>query len=475
MKCIECFLFNNEFDMLNLKLTELYPYMDLFILVESNKTFTGDSKLLYFEENKHKYQNYLDKIKHYVVDNTADSPENSKIKQRDTIKDILKTLNLNNDDVIFITDVNEIINSFIIDFIKKTQINGIYTLSFDHYFYNYKNKSSKSWYKTKMLNYGTLLDYDSISRIRETNTALITNLSGWRFSYFGDSDFILNKLKCKYKNNNTTREQIIEHINLGKDLLNNDTTIIKVNDDNILPYNFDILLGVNLQDSFTLQMEKTYKTYMTLLNVFKKDLLPEDHRNFLFKLRDLYNFNPNVCYDIGSAVLHWTRHAHKIWPNSKVILFDAFDKAEIFYKNYDYNIGVLSDEDNKEVQFYQNDLLFGGNSYYKESGNIFNNNHIIVRKTRKLDSVVEEKGFPYPDLIKIDVQGAELDILRGAIKVLSKCKYLIVELQDVYYNEGAPLAHVTIQYLREQGWDCIAHKFSDNGPDGDYCFVNTMI
>jgi hypothetical protein len=40
---------------------------------------------------------------------------------------------------------------------------------------------------------------------------------------------------------------------------------------------------------------------------------------------------------------------------------------------------------------------------------------------------------------------------------------------------GAPLAHITIDYLKNKGWECIAHKFSNNGPDADYCFINTNL
>jgi FkbM family methyltransferase len=214
--------------------------------------------------------------------------------------------------------------------------------------------------------------------------------------------------------------------------------------------------------------------------MYKQNFLPKDHINFLIKLRDEYNFNPSVCYDIGSNVLHWTRHAHKVWPNSKIILFDAFDRLKIFYEKYDYHLGVLSNNDNKEVSFYQHDILFGGNSYYKENGDIFNgfvydDSDIVLKKTNKLDTVVTEKQFPYPELIKIDVQGAELDILQGADNVLSFCKYLIIELQHIQFNMGAPLAHITIDYLKNKGWECIAHKFSNNGPDADYCFINTNL
>lgn len=215
-----------------------------------------------------------------------------------------------------------------------------------------------------------------------------------------------------------------------------------------------------------------------LINVHSKDLLPMSHITFLEHLKDNLGFNPTVCYDIGAAVLHWTRHAKRLWPDSEVILFDAFEPASFLYKDYKHHIGVLSDVDNREVKFYQNDLYFGGNSYYREvgfdNGLFFPEDKYILKKTRSLDSVVSENNFPYADLIKIDVQGAELDVIKGASNVLSNAKVLIVEMQHINYNDGAPTVDITKPYIESLGWECIAEKFSDNGPDADYCFIRKV-
>ena len=104
-----------------------------------------------------------------------------------------------------------------------------------------------------------------------------------------------------------------------------------------------------------------------LYNLSNQQLIPTDHVNYLIKLKN-DGFEPKVIYDIGSCVLHWTKIAKKLWPNAKIILFDAFQPAEFLYSGYDYHIGVLSNVDNNIVKFYQNDYHPGGNSYYREIG-----------------------------------------------------------------------------------------------------------
>lgn len=204
--------------------------------------------------------------------------------------------------------------------------------------------------------------------------------------------------------------------------------------------------------------------------------LPEDHRNFLKKLGS--EFKPNVIYDIGANVLNWTKEAHKIWNDSEICVFDAVKSFENFYKSqgYKYFTGVLSDSNDKYVKFYQNNEHPAGNSYYKEIGH--KNSHIIYpesnytnEKTITLSKVVNNLKFPMPDLIKFDVQGAELDIIKGSLDIINYAKYLIVEIQNKQYNRNAPLFDETVNFLEMNGWELITKKpFCDNGPDGDYCF-----
>lgn len=217
---------------------------------------------------------------------------------------------------------------------------------------------------------------------------------------------------------------------------------------------------------------------------------PEHNKSYLHGIRDVFSFNPSVIYDIGSAVLHWTKVAKGVWPNARIIAFDAVMELENFYKSYptEYYLGVLSDIDGKEIKFYENAIYIGGNSYYKESSkyskiaeSIYDSEHERIRKTITVDSVAKLKNFPLPDMIKIDVQGAELDILRGMPETLKSVKHLIVELQHVEYNVGAKLVNESIPFIESLGFKLsqpsMIHPadknsyFCGNGPDADYHFI----
>ena len=203
---------------------------------------------------------------------------------------------------------------------------------------------------------------------------------------------------------------------------------------------------------------------------------PENHIKYLYKLKK-NGFEPKVIYDIGCCVLQWPDIVKKLWPNAKIILFAAFTASEFLYKDYDYFLGVLSDKNDMIVPFFQNNTHPGGNSYYREIGhpdskNLYNQSTCFLRKTHTLDSVVKNKKFPLPDLVKIDVQGCEKDIIKGGKKTISHTAHLIVELQHEEYNLNAPTAQKTIPFIKNLGFKCVAPLFCNNGPDGDYGFEN---
>lgn len=220
--------------------------------------------------------------------------------------------------------------------------------------------------------------------------------------------------------------------------------------------------------AFTSEQVNIYKKYL-------EDSLPIDHYNYINNIINYkYNFRPNVIYDIGCSILPWTNGVKKIWPTAEIILFDAVEEFEFLYQGYKYNIGVLGDEDNKYIDFYKSVENYSGNSYYREKDHpeIYNDNTKFRRKMSTVDTIVSEKKFPLPDLVKLDVQGCELDILKGMRNTLVNCEHLIVELQHVEYNIGAPLNTESVPFIESLGFKLVTPLFTNNyGVDGDYHFI----
>jgi FkbM family methyltransferase len=206
----------------------------------------------------------------------------------------------------------------------------------------------------------------------------------------------------------------------------------------------------------------------SLRHIANQDLLPNTHKEYLKSM----NISPSVVYDIGACVMHWTKEAEKIWPTAEYYMFDAVDELDFLYKetNHMYHFGPLTDQDNKPLKFYKDVTNAGGNSYYKENSVHYNETHAVPLTGMTLDTVVKNNNWPLPDLIKIDVQGAEIDVLKGAANTLAKCKDIILEAQHTNYNEGAPKADEVIEFMKSIGFKLVS-SFSKNANDADYHFT----
>ena len=260
MKIIDCFIFYNEIDLLTYRLNILNSVVDYFIIVESTHTHVGKEKHMYFNDVKHLFEDFKEKIIHIIVDdfpykqpniniNNGDQWTNE-IFQRNAIARGFKFINnLSDDDIITITDLDEIPDPNTLLQIKNNIISiSINTLEMDLYYYNLNTKFNSKWNSAKILSYKKYNELQKTPNdIRFINCNTVKN-GGWHLSYFGDSNFIKNKLQNfthqEYNNNNFTDLSIIENkINNCKDLFNNTPpNNITITNNNYLPPEYNTYL-----------------------------------------------------------------------------------------------------------------------------------------------------------------------------------------------------------------------------------------
>ena len=202
------------------------------------------------------------------------------------------------------------------------------------------------------------------------------------------------------------------------------------------------------------------------------DLLPAEHANYLKTM----NVSPKVVYDIGACVLHWTKKAKEVWPGAQYYLFDANEQVEPVLKasGHPYWLDVLTDVDGKALTFYKKTDNLGGNSYYKENTDVYSESDGVTMVGWTLDGIVEDNKWPTPDLIKIDVQGAEIDILKGATKCLTTCNDIIIEAQHVNYNEGAPSDVEVFKFMDSIGYEIVS-RITYGNVDSDFHFRKKLV
>lgn len=158
--------------------------------------------------------------------------------------------------------------------------------------------------------------------------------------------------------------------------------------------------------------------------------------------------NLEIVYDIGAYRGEWSKNLNKkSLKNKKFYLFEANEVNEKFLVNskFDFFIGVLSDS-KKEINFYSRGLT--GDSYYKEKSERYDERYKAkIITTTTLNDIVKKNNLKYPNFIKIDTQGSEIDILKGSNEILSNCNLLYLETPVIEYNLNSPSLSECVEYL----------------------------
>jgi hypothetical protein len=109
---------------------------------------------------------------------------------------------------------------------------------------------------------------------------------------------------------------------------------------------------------------------------------------------------------------------------------------------------LLGDVEKDAVEFYQ---MGSGSSIYEENTDYFREK--VTLRMQTLDAIIQKKYMmPENCFIKLDVQGAEIDVLKGAPYLLKRAEFILLEISTLNYNYKAPQFTDVIIFLKEMGF-----------------------
>lgn len=169
-------------------------------------------------------------------------------------------------------------------------------------------------------------------------------------------------------------------------------------------------------------------------------------------------FAPKFILDIGAYKGEWSTMVRPIFPEAEILMLEAQEERipdlEMTKRNLggqiDYRISLLGAEHRENVVFNKYPNAPTGNSVLTswKGGNKLQ----VSCTMRTVDAILAEAKKPSPDLIKLDVQGYELEVLKGAARSLPKAQAVLMEVSLIDTYQNNPLLHDVTGFMHERGF-----------------------
>lgn len=164
-------------------------------------------------------------------------------------------------------------------------------------------------------------------------------------------------------------------------------------------------------------------------------------------------FEPASVIDVGAFMGDWTNRVRAIWPTAKFLMVEpqpnkqerlrAMCNDSVWLEPY-----ILGAAAAESVPYHMDDL--GGSSVLEQCQDKCAVVEPLPMTT--LDALTGKLRLRGPILLKADVQGYELEVLRGATATLANTEAILLEVSTLPYNLRAPLFADVIAFLAERGF-----------------------
>lgn len=186
-------------------------------------------------------------------------------------------------------------------------------------------------------------------------------------------------------------------------------------------------------------------------------------------VHSLYNIDHNIStvIDVGANKGQYALASKHFYPEAIVHSFEpvpaCFEKLKLNTRNISnlniYNMALGSTE--AKIKFYQNAYSHASSAlpisnYQKENVPETRNTKEIDVMVTTLDNFIFSTPLSSPILLKMDVQGYEMEVLKGGKKFISQVDYILLETSFTPMYENEPLFDDLHTYLKSEGFELLA-------------------
>lgn len=200
------------------------------------------------------------------------------------------------------------------------------------------------------------------------------------------------------------------------------------------------------------------KLYFRFLDFFSYELYEYGLKDSMFlSIQEMKKrgFIPGTVIDVGAYTGGWTSQVIKYYPNARFIMCEAqpdkqssLEKVKTKYPSQvEYHIGLLGSTEKDNVPYY---LMETGSSVLEENTDY--DRELIQLPMHTLDKLIDSDNIETPCFLKLDVQGYEIEVLKGATELLSKVDVVLLEVSILEYNKGAPLIAEILSFMDNAGF-----------------------
>ncbi len=175
---------------------------------------------------------------------------------------------------------------------------------------------------------------------------------------------------------------------------------------------------------------------------------------------------PATVVDVGAAFGTFARECAGIFPSARYLLVEPLTECHPSLQ------GITRELEDAELFPCAAGAVAGqrvlhvhpdleGSSFFEEREDSDVNGRPRAVAVETIDAIVARAGAAGPILIKIDTQGAELEVLAGATATLQRTEMVIAEVSLFRFFAGGPLLHEVVAFMRSRGfvvYDVAGHQ-----------------